>query len=169
MKKKHFRAYISPDDRTLPPGTIFLAFATGPPSSEVRLMETETAGRLRLTGNGCFDWPLLIGSSDTLAGKIPAKTLLGILLPEELAPADGRGRCCCWKGERFCDEGVDAEAGRCWGASAGPTGGCILLLTTTYFWSLDAENERVVPFLTWRNYRLYIFIRGRIQHGDCLK
>ncbi len=93
--EKYFRSYISPDDRTLPPGTIFLAFATGPPSSEVLLIETDTAGRLRLTGSGCFDSPLEIGSSDTLAGKIPAKTLLGILPPEELAPGDGRGRCCC--------------------------------------------------------------------------
>ena len=62
--------YISPDERTLPS---FRALAAG---SDARLMDTDTAGLLRLTGNVAAIAAFEIGSSETLAGKIPAKTLL---------------------------------------------------------------------------------------------
>ena len=54
------------------------------------MIETETAGRFRLTGNVFEDWPLAIGSRETLAGKIPANTLAALFL--EMLPI-GLGRC----------------------------------------------------------------------------
>ena len=142
--------YISPDDKTFPPGTIFRALAAG---SDARLIETETAGRRRLTDREAeFGLAFEIGWRETLAGKIPAKMLLGVLAGT-LVP-EGRARCngLTAGGGRF-DVGIPEDcvgATGFWALEVGPTGGWILLLMTTYFWSLDAEKDKVVPFLTLR-------------------
>ena len=128
--------YISPDDKI--PDEDFLNLDGGS-DSEARLMDTDTAGRRRFTDKVDFT----TGSSDTLEGKSPDKLLPPLLVPgfEFLV----------WKLVRGCtdDEGCDDTLFGCFGASC-LTGGWILLLMTTYFWSLDeAENDNVVPFLTF--------------------
>ena len=56
-------------------------------------METETAGRFRLRGNAALDdWPLAMGSRETLAGKIPANIFAALLFDIETPLPTWRGR-----------------------------------------------------------------------------
>ena len=94
--------------------------------SEARLIETETAGRRRLSGKAAeFGRLFEIGWRETLAGKIPAKMLLGVLAG--ILVPEGRGR---FNGLRAVEgrfgvvvpDGVVGASGFC-AFEVGPTGG----------------------------------------------
>ena len=109
----------------------------------------DPVGKFILPALAGLDGPLVMVNPGLLLRL--AKALLPDLTLEVFITDRDGGKGSLLLGE---GRGGTPRGGGCWEVAGPPlrvpTGGCILESITMYFWSLEAEKERVVPTLTFR-------------------